>query len=372
MAAPQPQPQLATASPIAKPPMSRTRKAALLTCGLTVCGAITWMTWHSSGLVDPSKREQQVRGDAVGDVGSPYVPIPRAPIAQPPTAPIPVVAQGAGVPAPNKTFQFPAMPAAPRPPTPIIQFQAQSVPMQTAATDSASATSSGGVQSVSLGNGGKGDALNQRLDAGDDAETSVATMLPDRNLFMTMGTPISCITEQPIRTDVPGPFRCKVKSAVYSTSGAVPLLDPGTWVFGRVAERLERGSVRAFGVVTRLETPQGCLVKLRAPIGDQLGTPGIDGEVDTHFWERFRGVALLALLDTVGQAAALGASAAIGNETGIQFNQFTQGTRQLGEGTVGDDINIPSTLATHQARNIVVMAMSDIDMRSCFKLRVAK
>ena len=38
-------------------------------------------------------------------------------------------------------------------------------------------------------------------------------------------------------------------------------------------------------------TPQGCLVKLRSSLGDQLGTPGIDGEVDTHFFERFRGVA---------------------------------------------------------------------------------
>jgi type IV secretion system protein VirB10 len=197
-------------------------------------------------------------------------------------------------------------------------------------------------------------------------------MLPDRHLFMTMGTPIPCILEQPINTQVPGPFRCKVRGPVYSTSGAVPLLDDGTWVFGRVAQHLERGMDRAFAVVTRLETPQGCLVKLRASLGDQLGTPGIEGEVDTHFFERFRGVAMIALLDAAGQAAAIAASNAIGAESGISFNQFQSGSKNLANGSYGDDINIPSTLRRAQAPQVLIMAMDDIDMRPCFSLRTAR
>jgi type IV secretion system protein VirB10 len=184
-----------------------------------------------------------------------------------------------------------------------------------------------------------------------------------------------CITEQPIRTDVPGPFRCKVPTPVYSTSGAVPLLDPGTWIVGRVSDPLQRGMERAFAVVTRLETPQGCLVKLRAPVGDQIGTSGIDGEVDTHFWERFRGFAMIALLDAAGQAAALGAARAIsGGSDGNQLNfyQLQGAGRQLGQGSFGDDVNIPNTLSTRQARNLVVVAMQDIDMRRCFTLRAVR
>ena len=131
---------------------------------------------------------------------------------------------------------------------PIAGFQAQSF-------SAPPASAQGGNTTIATAAGG--DALNDRLNAGDDQETAVATMLPDRNLFLTMGTPMPCITEQPIRTDVPGPFRCKVPTPVYSTSGAVPLLDPGTWIVGRVSEPLGRGMERAFAVVTRLETPPG-------------------------------------------------------------------------------------------------------------------
>jgi type IV secretion system protein VirB10 len=259
-----------------------------------------------------------------------------------------------------------------RPPISALQTSGGLKPA-TASADSPQAAPSaeGGVESISAKGGGS-DRLDDGLGAGRDGDTVSATMLPDRNLFMTMGTPIPCILEQPINTQVPGPFRCKVRGSVYSTSGAVPLLDDGTWAFGRVARPLERGMDRAFAVVTRLETPQGCLIKLRASLGDQLGTPGIDGEVDTHFFERFRGVAMIALLDAAGQAAAIAASNAVGAESGISFNQFQSGSQSLAQGSYGDDIDIPPTLKRAQAPQVLIMAMDDIDMRPCFSLTMAR
>jgi type IV secretory pathway VirB10-like protein len=43
----------------------------------------------------------------------------------------------------------------------------------------------------------------------------------------------------------------------------------------------------------------------------------------------------------------------------------------LGQATVGDDINIPSTLKRHQAASVLIMPIDDIDMRNCFSLRTA-
>ena len=213
------------------------------------------------------------------------------------------------------------------------------------------------------------DKLDANLSSGTDGGTIRATMLPDRHLFLTMGTPIICDMQQAIDTQLPGPFRCKVKGDVKGASGAVTLLDDGTWAFGRIAKDVERGMDRAFAIVTRLETPTGCLVKLRAPVGDQLGTAGIAGDVDTHFFQRFRGIALLALLDAAGQAAAIAASNAIGANSGISFNQFESGNRQLGQGTFSDDVNIPSTLKRAQTATVLIMPIDDIDMRDCFSLR---
>ena len=357
------------ASPINGRPTSKARKLAYALLGGVTLFGIGWITAQTSE--KEKVDERYARSDKVGEIGNPFV-TNRAPSTPPvpPTA-TPVVANRPPLPtatAPTPGWAMPAMglPPGPARPVPISQFQASG---GTVHQTPAGNVAPGSVNASARGNAS--DALGDRLNAGEDAETAVATMLPDRNLFLTMGTPMPCILEQAIRTDVPGPFRCKVPTPVYSTSGAVPLLDSGTWIFGRISEPLARGSSRAFAVVTRLETPQGCLVKLRAPVGDLLGTSGIDGEVDTHFFERFRGVAMLALLDAAGQAAALAASRAIGGENGISFNEFQAGGRDLAQGSYGDDINIPSTLRTHQARRIMIMAMQDLDMRGCFRLRTA-
>ncbi len=225
------------------------------------------------------------------------------------------------------------------------------------------------------GGTGGGNASTGGLNDNQNMPTAVAKMMPDRNLFISMGTGMPCITEQPINTNVPGPFRCKVPTSVYSASGSVSLLDPGTWIVGDFSDPLKRGMDRAFGTVRRLETPQGCIVNIKAPVGDQMGTPGLDVEVDTHFWERFRGYAMIALLDAAGQAAAIGATQALVGKEGGDGNNMNlyqlQGVgRQIGQDTYGDDINIPSTGKSRQSRNIVITAMQDIDMRNCFSLRM--
>jgi type IV secretion system protein VirB10 len=348
---------------------SRKRKLADLMLGTVV---VLGAGWYLMPRETPPVAPETNLIARNGEIGRDFVPVP--PPAQPA---LPVVVKPPAPPA-QTGFTMPGVSLMPRPtvrpPISALQTSGGLRSVQTGPTEPRPSTQpdQGGVESVSLTETSGRDRLDDGLRAGRDGGTVKATMLPDRHLFMTMGTPIPCILEQPINTEVPGPFRCKVKGPVYSTSGAVPLLDDGTWAFGRVSQHLERGMTRAFAVVTRLETPQGCLVKLRASLGDQLGTPGVDGEVDTHFFERFRGVAMIALLDAVGQAAAIAASNAVGAESGISFNQFESGTRDLAKGSYGGDLDIPPTLKTAQARQVLVMAVDDIDMRGCFRLTMAR
>ena len=361
----------ATTSQIAGPRENRKKKLGKALLGTVTIIAAGWFI-----LTDSPPPPVEAERSAVarnGEIGSAFAPIPPS---APPTTPAvakpplpPARPTGTGMPGVPTVLARPVV----RPPISALQTSGG---LRTAAAANPTApapSTEGGVEGISALNGGGGsDRLDEGLGAGRDGGTVSATMLPDRNLFMTMGTPIPCILEQPINTQVPGPFRCKVRGPVYSTSGVVPLLDDGTWAFGRVAQHLERGMDRAFAVVTRLETPQGCLIKLRASLGDQLGTPGIDGEVDTHFFERFRGVAMIALLDAAGQAAAIGASNAIGADSGISFNQFQSGSKNLAQGSYGDDIDIPPTLRRAQAPQVLIMAMDDIDMRPCFSLTMAR
>ncbi len=214
---------------------------------------------------------------------------------------------------------------------------------------------------------GETDALTARLRT-EDQPTAVATRLPDRNLFLTEGTPIACIPDAPITSDVEGAFRCKVPEAVYSTSGAVPLLDARTWISGRVGAGLRRGQRRLFAVMTRVETPQGCLIRIRAPAADAVGQAGLDGEINSHFFQRFGAYIGMAFLESGMQAAVLAASSGI-SRGGIQFNQFQQAGRQGGQSLFAEDAAIPPTLYRNQAQPIVVRLTQDIDMRPCFRLR---
>ena len=53
---------------------------------------------------------------------------------------------------------------------------------------------------------------------------------------------------------------------------------------------------------TRLIRPDGAMIELSAPATDGLGRGGLDGDVDTHFFERFGGAILLTLLNIGGAA----------------------------------------------------------------------
>ena len=123
---------------------------------------------------------------------------------------------------------------------------------------------------------------------------------------------------------------------------------------------------------TRVETPQGCLVRIRAPAADALGQAGLDGEIDTHFFQRFGAYIGMAFLDSGMQAAVLAASNAggRGNNGGVSFYQFQNAGRQGGQSLFAEDAAIPPTLRRNQAEPIVVRLTPDVDMRPCFRLRL--
>jgi type IV secretion system protein VirB10 len=329
--------------------------------------SLAGIVYFTSG--NPAERDRQPRPveGAPGQIGAAFEPY-RPPPSPATRAALPMPAPG---PAPTTPLGPIASAVAPQSqgyrPTPLMAFGGPG--------GSGSGTDAG------TGGGGAGgghdagaerrpDGLDGRLTA-EDQPTAVATRLPDRNLFLTEGTPIPCIPDAPITSDVEGAFRCKLPAPVYSTSGAVPLLDTGTWIVGRVGSGLRRGQRRLFAVMTRVETPQGCLIRIRAPAADALGQAGLDGEIDTHFFQRFGAYIGMAFLDASLQAAVLAASnAAAASRGGISFYQFQGAGRAGGQALFGEDAAIPPTLYRNQAEPIVVRLTQDVDMRPCFRLRL--
>ena len=312
-------------------------------------GAVLWFT--SGGQPPDKEKEPPAPVETAGQIGAPYEGTPRArtreatnrTTAETQTTPTPSVY----VPAPAMAFGGPQE------------------------TQQRRATRAGedGPQAASAA--AEPDPLSRQLRA-EDQPNAVAYRLPDRNRFLTEGTPLPCIPDAPITSDVSGAFRCKVRGDVLSTSGNVPLLDDGTWISGRVGEGLRRGQRRLFVTFTKIETPDGCQIRIRSPGADALGQAGLDGEIDNRFFQRFGGYLAVAFLDAAMQGAVLAASNAAGRRGGFQFFQFQNAGRQGGREAFQDDFNVPSTLYRNQAEPIVVRLTQDVDMRPCYRLRTVE
>ena len=343
-----PSPVAAAPSPVAgaaRP--SRFKRVLTGTAILAGFGAVLWFT--SGGQPPDKEKEPPAPVETAGQIGAPYEGTPRARAQQ--------TAQRATDPGTTATTAPVYVPA------PAMAFggpqEVQQRRSLRAGEDSAQSASAAA----------EPDPLSRQLRAEDQA-TAVAYRLPDRDRFLTEGTPLPCVPDAPITSDVAGTFRCRVpEPGVLSDSGNVPLLDGGTWISGRVGEGLRRGQRRLFATMTKISTPDGCQVRIRAPAADALGQAGLDGEIDKHFFERFGGYIGMAFLDAGMQAAVLAASNAVGRRGGFSFYQFQSAGRQGGREAFAEDIAIPSTLYRNQAEPIVVRLTQDVDMRPCYRLR---
>ena len=114
--------------------------------------------------------------------------------------------------------------------------------------------------------------------------------------------------------------------------------------------------------------------ELAAPATDGLGRGGLNGDVDTHFWERFGAAILTSFIkDTVNTV--------VNNRTkkdgaGGDINNIYGGTVQSGEQVVSailkDQANIPPTMHVNQGEHIQILVARDLDFSQVYGLRAVQ
>lgn len=202
-----------------------------------------------------------------------------------------------------------------------------------------------------------------------------ASMLGNRNFIIAQGTSIPCVLETAMSSDQPGFVTCVITRDVLSDNGRVVLLDRGTQVTGEYRGGLRRGQKRLFVLWTRAKTPKGVVVALASPGTDALGRAGFDGEIDTHWWERFGSSLVLSLVDDF---ATIATSRWIGNGDGnnnVTQNNF-ESTQDAGKDAaaiaVQESINIPPTLTKNQGELVNIMVARDLDFSNIYGLQVTE
>ena len=151
---------------------------------------------------------------------------------------------------------------------------------------------------------------------------------------------------------------------VMSDSGNVVLMEKGTQVVGEYRGNVRRGSKRLFVLWTRAKTPTGVIAALASPATDALGRAGFDGDIDTHFWERFGSALLLSI---VSDASSIGRQQL--QDSSIQINNTTGATNTAAGIAVEQSINIPPTLNKNQGELVNIFVARDVDFSSVYQLR---
>ena len=310
---------------------------------------IIWGTWKGDKPVSDSARKLMIRQAAAFEPvkETPAAPITTASIAVASVAATPTVP----VPAPDQLLE-----SARR--APVLAYNR---PMS-----SGHPTRDGVTGSTDPYGFGRGEPRNDLADKlkPTPIDGVRAARLPNRNLLVTQGTSIPCVLETAMSSDVAGFVSCVVMRDVMSDSGNVVLMEKGTQVVGEYRGNVRRGSKRMFVLWTRAKTPTGVIAALASPATDALGRAGFDGDLDTHFWERFGSALLLSI---VSDASSIGRQQL--QDSSIQINNTSGATNTAAGIAVEQSINIPPTLNKNQGELVNIFVARDVDFSSVYQLR---
>lgn len=198
-------------------------------------------------------------------------------------------------------------------------------------------------------------------------EGSRAGTLGNRDFIVAIGTSIPCVLETALASDQPGFTSCVINRDVLSDNGRVVLMEKGTQVVGEYRGGLQRGQNRLFVLWIRAKTPKGVIVTLASPATDALGRAGVDGYVDTHWWERFGSALLLSI---VGDATSY-ANRRL-QDSDVDAQNTSSASQQAAAIAVEQSINIPPTLLKHQGELVSIFVARDLDFSGVYRLRVTE
>ena len=267
-------------------------------------GAVTFWAMNSARLPDPQ------------GVGNPAVAPPQAaaaaPAEMPAVDPATVTPQPDPAPAPVLANQ-PArvtMPVTNPYASPTMVFDASRAANSARLAEApVGATAATGAQAADLGNSSAA-AFASRI-GGVGGAPAQARPMTNPSTTVTEGTLIPAILETAINTDVPGYVRAVVSQDVRSFDGKRVLVPRSSRLIGQYQAGVQQGQRRAYVIWTRLIRPDGVSVNLASPAVGFDGTTGLEGDVNSHFFQRFGSGLLLSVVGGLGALATGGVGGVI-------------------------------------------------------------
>lgn len=220
--------------------------------------------------------------------------------------------------------------------------------------------------------GGRARSLGANLAATKTERASAGTM--GQRLMVPKGRSIDCALTMRLISDVSGLASCVLSSNVYSADGSVVLLERGSEAEGEYGSTMLQGQKRLFVVWTRIRTPKGVTIELNSPAADELGTSGLPGYVDNHWWERIGAAFMLSIVqDAIAFTVAHEGGKASGSlgttTTGSPLDNTQTTSNRIAEQVLSNSINIKPTLYKNQGERGSIYVARDLDFSTVYELR---
>jgi type IV secretion system protein VirB10 len=312
-----------------------------LAAGVAVVALLGMATlWGmNSARMNPS----EPKGAAIPPPQPAVVPGPAPAQLRAPPGPAQPAVTPQGIPGPAPIMAAPPqpnpVPAANPYAAPTIVFDASALPVPVPAAPTAGAAE------------GKGNSANDFASriggvGGGPAEARVDV---NPKTTVTQGTMIPAVLETAINTDVPGYVRAVVSQDVRSFDGTRVLVPRSSRLIGQYQSGLQGGQKRAYVIWTRLIRPDGVSVAIASPAASFDGSTGLQGNVNSHFFQRFGSAMLLSVVGGLSTIASAGTNLMLGGGDSASAAAVNQGQ------------NIGPTVRVRQGEPIRVFTARDLD-----------
>jgi type IV secretion system protein VirB10 len=196
-----------------------------------------------------------------------------------------------------------------------------------------------------------------------------AAMIGDRNMIIPKGRSLECGLSMRLVSDLAGLASCILSQNVYSDNGKVLLLERGSEAVGEYSAGMAQGQRRLFVLWTRIKTPTGVVINLNSPGADDLGTSGLPGQVNNHWWQRLGAAALLTLVqDAIAYKTAQASNSGSGSLA--VYQNTSQTTNDMAETILASTLNIKPTLYKTQGDRSTIYVARDLDFSAVYALKL--
>ena len=190
------------------------------------------------------------------------------------------------------------------------------------------------------------------------APTVKATEVTNLNRTIIQGKIIYAVLETAINTDIPGMLRAIVSRDIYAEQGTDVMIPKGSRLIGTYTSQVKGGQTRVGVIWNRLIRPDGLDIEIKSQGVDQLGRPGVAGNIYDHFWRKIGNAFLVSYVVPVAAAEAAKKASNIKNSSSSSTtNKGTDGSITIT--TTGDPVSQAITDSTKQFSDITKSMIQD-------------